>query len=118
MKTSSHRLIATRETLSDLMKCVKAEIFGKDPTYELSIEELPALDAIFPRLGHEVEEDLFTPYPALQIRPDLSEVCLYLHSSGSTGLPKVIPQSHKVQINWAGSRAFEVLHLCTALMTV
>ena len=117
MKTSSHRLIATRETLSDLMKGVKAEIFAKDPTYELSIEELPALDAIFPRLGHEVEEDLFIPYPAVQIRPDLSEVCLYLHSSGSTGLPKVIPQTHKVQINWASSGTLKVLHLRTALTT-
>ena len=104
MKTSSHRLIATRETLVDLVKGVKEVIFAKDPTYELSIEELPALDAIFPRLGREVQEDPFSPYPAIQIRPDLSEVCLYLHSSGSTGLPKVIPESHKVVINWAASR--------------
>ena len=110
MKTSSHRLIATRETLRDLLNGVKAEIF--EPTYELSIEELPALDAIFPRLGHEVEENPFIPYPPIQIRPDLSEVCLYLHSSGSTGLPKVIPQTHKVQINLASSRTFfKVLHL-------
>ena len=115
MKTSSHRLIATRETLSDLMKGVKAEIFAKDPTYELSIEELPALDTIFPRLGHEVEGDSFIPYPAIPIRADPSEVCLYLHSSGSTGLPKVIPQSHKVQINWGQCRTFKVLHLRTAL---
>ena len=50
------------------------------------------------------------------IRPDLSEVCMYLHSSGSTGLPKVIPQSHK--LNWAGSRTFKVLCLCTALTTL
>ena len=118
METSSHRLIATRETLSDLIKGIKAEIFSKDPTYELSIEELPSLDAIFPRLGHEVEEDAFIPYPAIETRPDLSEVCLYLHSSGSTGLPKVIPQSHKVQINWAGSRTFKVLHLRLALTTL
>ena len=118
MKTSAHRLIATRETLSDLMKAVKVEIFAKDPTYELSIEELPALDDIFPRLGHEVEKDLFIPYPAIQIRPDLSEVCLYIHSSGSTGLPKVIPQSHKVQINWASSCTYKVLHLRTALTTL
>lgn len=115
MESSSHRLIATRETLTDLMKAVKAEIFAKDPTYELSIEELPALDAIFPRLGREVAEDEFIPYPAIHIRPALSEVCLYLHSSGSTGLPKVIPQSHEVQINWASSRRFKVLSICALL---
>ena len=114
MKTSSHRLIATRETLSDLMKGVKEEIFAKDPTYELSIEELPALDTIFPRLGREVAEDPFDPYPAM-IRPGLSEVCLYLHSSGSTGLPKAIPHSHEVQINWAAARRFKVFPTCVPL---
>ena len=86
------------------MKGVKEEIFAKDPTYELSIEELPALDTIFPRLGREVKKDPFSSYPARQIRPDLSEVCLYLHSSGSTGPPKVIPQRQEVLINWAASR--------------
>ena len=106
MNSSSHRLIATRETLSDLLKDVKAEIFTKDPTYELSIEELPALDVIFPRLGVEREEDSLTPYPVVAIRPALSDICLYLHSSGSTGLPKVVPQSHKVLINWASARKF------------
>ena len=106
MKSSAHRLVATCETLSDLIKDVKADIFAKDPTYELLIEELPALDVIFPRLGVESEEDPFTPYPAVETRPTLSEVCLYLHSSGSTGLPKVIPQTHKILLNWAGSRKF------------
>ncbi|KAF8816011.1 putative aminoadipate reductase [Phlegmacium glaucopus] len=101
MQSSSHRLIATCETLSDLIKAVKKEIFAKDPTYGLSIEELPSLDVIFPRLGVERKEDPFSPYPAIERRPDLSEVCMYLHSSGSTGLPKLIPQTHKALINWA-----------------
>jgi len=104
--SSSHRLLATCATLSDLIKDVKAEIFAKDPTYELLIEELPALDVIFPRLGLESEGDSFIPYPDIKVRPALSEVCMYLHSSGSTGLPKVIPQTHKALINWAGSRKF------------
>jgi len=106
IQSSSHRLVVTCETLSDLIKDVKAEIFAKDPTYELSIESLPALDVIFPHLGVESEEDPFIPYPAIERRPDLSKVCMYLHSSGSTGLPKVIPQTHRVLINWAGSRKF------------
>jgi len=104
MQSSSHRLVATCETLSNLIKDVKAEIFARDPTYELSIEELPALDVIFPRLGVEIEGDPFIPYPAIETRPALSEVCMYLHSSGSTGLPKCIPQTHKALINWAGYR--------------
>jgi acyl-coenzyme A synthetase/AMP-(fatty) acid ligase len=106
MNSSSHRLVATCETLSDLMKHVKKEIFANDPTYELSIEELPALDLIFPRLGTESEEDSFIPYPDIHSRPALSDVCIYLHSSGSTGVPKIIPQTHEILLNWAGSRKF------------
>ena len=101
IKTSCHHLVATRETLRDLIKDVKADIFVKDPTYELLVDEVPALDVIFPRLGVESEEDPFIPYPAVQTRPALSDICVYLHSSGSTGLPKAIPQSHEIILNWA-----------------
>ena len=103
MKSCSHRLVATCETLRDLIEDVKVEIFAKDPTYELSIEELPALDVIFPRLGVESKKDLFIPYPALETRPAISDICMFLHSSGSTGLPKIIPQTHKTLLNWAAS---------------
>ena len=103
MSSCSHRLVATCETLRDLIEDVKVEIFAKDPTYELSIEELPALDVIFPRLGVESKKDPFIPYPALETRPAISDVCMFLHSSGSTGLPKTIPQTHKTLLNWAAS---------------
>jgi phenylacetate-coenzyme A ligase PaaK-like adenylate-forming protein len=103
MNSCSHRLVATCETLHDLIEDVKAEIFAKDPTYELSIEEVPALDVIFPRLGVENKTDPFISYPALEIRPSISDICLFLHSSGSTGLPKTIPQAQKTVLNWAAS---------------
>ena len=106
MKSCSHRLVATCDTLRDLIEDVKMEIFAKDPTYELSIEELPALDVIFPRLGVESKRDPFIPYPALEIRPAITDVCMFLHSSGSTGLPKTIPQTHKTILNWAASCKF------------
>jgi acyl-CoA synthetase (AMP-forming)/AMP-acid ligase II len=106
MKSSSHRLVATCETLHNLMKDVKAAVFAKDPTYELLIEELPALDVIFPRLGIESEQDPFIPYPTIEPRPAMSEVCMFLHSSGSTGLPSTIPQTHESLLNWAATRTF------------
>lgn len=111
MKSSSHHLVATYQTLGDLIKDVKAEIFARDPTYELSIWESPTLDLIFPRLGVERKEDPFIPYPAVETRPALSEICMYIHSSGSTGLPKVIPQTHKILLNWAASRKFINLYI-------
>ena len=53
----------------------------------------------FPRLGVESKKDLFIPYPALETRPAISDICMFLHSSRSTCLPKIIPQSHKTLLN-------------------
>ena len=113
MNSSAHRLVATCETLRDLIKDVKATIFAMDPTYELSIEELPAFDIIFPRLGVETKEDPFIPYPLIESRPAISDVCMYLHSSGSTGLPKTIPQTNGTLLNWAASCKFIYNHIPT-----
>jgi acyl-coenzyme A synthetase/AMP-(fatty) acid ligase len=70
----------------------------------LSIEEVPLLHEIYPKLGHEKEEDPFEPYPPGP-RPSLDDICIYIHSSGSTSLPKSIPQKFRTLIHWASMRA-------------
>ncbi|CAA7265482.1 unnamed protein product [Cyclocybe aegerita] len=98
-ETSCHRLVATRATLRPLMEDLEKEL-AADPLYALSIEEVPPLFDIFPKLGQEKEEDPFTPYPTAQ-RPSLKEIAMYLHSSGSTGLPKTIAQTFRAIVHWA-----------------
>jgi acyl-coenzyme A synthetase/AMP-(fatty) acid ligase len=81
-----------------------SELAASDPGYELSIEEVPAVETLYPRLGKEKGDDAFEPYPPYTTRPPLSDVAMYLHSSGSTGLPKAIPQTHLILIHWVAFR--------------
>ena len=105
--TSCHRLIATKETLKPLINEIEA-LASCDASYPLSIEEVPSLSQIYPKLGHETLEDTFEPCPEGP-RASMDDILLYLHSSGSTGLPKSIPQTSLSLVHWASFREFCVL---------
>ena len=92
-KASCHRVITTKETLESLLQSVTSALRESDPGYELSIEQVPSLQTLFPRLGQETEQDPFTPYPEIEV--SLNDTAVYLHSSGTTGLPKVIPLTQR-----------------------
>ncbi|KAG6888349.1 hypothetical protein C0995_009042 [Termitomyces sp. Mi166 len=100
-KTSCHRLITTPVTLRSLLDGVKAEITAHALDFELSIEEIPTLHQLYPKLGSETMRDSFQRYPAPTTRPSLSDVAVILHSSGSTGFPKAIYQTHLILSHWA-----------------
>ncbi|KAJ7636277.1 putative aminoadipate reductase [Roridomyces roridus] len=90
--TNSHRLLVTKSSLGPLLDGLVDEL----PTqYGLSIEEIPLQGQIYPHLGHETSTHEFTPYPQPYSRPSIDDVALYLHSSGSTGFPKSIPETHR-----------------------
>ncbi|KAH9475986.1 putative NRPS-like protein biosynthetic cluster [Psilocybe cubensis] len=93
-ETSCHRLITTQETLRPLLDEIKAEL----PS--LVIEEAPPLFDIFPRLGHEKLDDPFEPY-SQGPRAHMDEVAMYIHSSGSTGMPKTIAQTTRILMEWS-----------------
>ncbi|KAJ7760072.1 putative aminoadipate reductase [Mycena maculata] len=99
--TDSHRLLMTKGSLSSLVDSVSADLVAMSPLYELSIQEIPLLGQIYPHLGHETAEHAFVPYPSPATRAKLDAVAMYLHSSGSTGLPKPIPQTHRNLIHCA-----------------
>ncbi|KAF7293886.1 Acetyl-CoA synthetase-like protein [Mycena chlorophos] len=92
--TQIHRLLTTHGSLARLVDGLKEELTTQHASYQLSIEEIPLVSTIYPFLGHETPTDAFTPYPSAGRLPDLHTTALYLHSSGSTGLPKPIPLSH------------------------
>ncbi|KAG6852406.1 hypothetical protein C0991_012301 [Blastosporella zonata] len=100
-KTSCHRLITTPVTLRTLLDGVKAELAADAPDFELSIEEIPSLAQLYPDLGNETAQDPFERYPAPATRPPMSDLAIILHSSGSTGLPKAIYETHLVLSHWA-----------------
>lgn len=85
--------------------------------YELRIEEMPPLDYIYPKLGGAVVCDTFSSYP-IPLQPSSpDDVAIYLHSSGSTGLPKAIPQTNRILCGWAGVGGYQIegFKTCTAL---
>ncbi|KAJ7360791.1 amp-CoA ligase [Mycena albidolilacea] len=95
--TNSHHLLTTKGSLGRLVETLSTDV----PDGELSIEEIPLLGQIYPHLGHETTEDTFVPYPDPEEKIGLDEVALYLHSSGCTGFPKHIPETHRNLIHQA-----------------
>ncbi|KAF8174362.1 hypothetical protein K438DRAFT_1849366 [Mycena galopus ATCC 62051] len=95
----SHRLLTTKSSLGYLLDPVSADFSCMDPPYALSIEEIPLLGQLYPHLSHEKKEHPFKPYPSGTAKID--DLAFYLHSSGSTGLPKCIPQTHRSIIQLA-----------------
>ncbi|KAF7297405.1 General substrate transporter [Mycena indigotica] len=96
-KTSCRRLVSTCVTLAPLLRQINDEL---ESEYGLVVEEMPLLSLIYPHLGHETEQHEFEEYPRPQKTPSLDDVCLYLHSSGSTGMPKAIPETHRGLMQW------------------
>ncbi|KAF8869423.1 putative aminoadipate reductase [Infundibulicybe gibba] len=96
-----HRLVTTRTTLRPFVEGIIAELLDHDPQFSLVIEEVPPLNIIYPRIGAETAADPFKPYPPPPTRPSLDDIALYLHSSGSTGFPKAIPQTHRMLSHWS-----------------
>lgn len=103
-KTDCHHLLATRITLQELLEGISVELQKEEPGYQLLVEEIPSLQEIYPNLGHEREDDPFVPCPSQKERPALTDTAIYLHSSGSTGFPKAIPQTYEILIHWASFR--------------
>ncbi|KAF8956600.1 hypothetical protein BDZ97DRAFT_2062868 [Flammula alnicola] len=97
--TSCHRLLTTYQTLRPLVDEIKSELASTDASYTLTVDEVPPLLEIFPKLGHEKVEHPFEEYPT-GARPPIDDVLMYLHSSGSTGFPKTITQTFKSMAHW------------------
>lgn len=100
-KASCHRLLTNQTTLKTLVDQVRSLVASISPTFELLIEEIPSMADMYPKLSQETGADPFQPYPAAVQRPSLDDICAYLHSSGSTGLPKPIPQTNRIIIETA-----------------
>ncbi|KAF8971811.1 hypothetical protein BDZ97DRAFT_1913708 [Flammula alnicola] len=107
-KTSCHYIFTTHHTLKDLADNVANEFKSTDPDYDLVIKEIPSLFQLFPEfLENPIhdEMDSFAHYPADDRTPDLDDIALYAHSSGSTGLPKAIPKTHRTLVEFAAAPA-------------
>lgn len=101
-----HKLLTTQETLKTLISEITSDLARDSPGFELEVLEMPPVLEIYPKLGHETNEDPFVPYPKPAARAHLDDSVLYLHSSGSTGFPKSIKETYKILAQWASFRGF------------
>ncbi|KZP06375.1 acetyl-CoA synthetase-like protein [Athelia psychrophila] len=105
-KTSCHRIITTSASLGALM----AEVSVLKPTgYDLTVENAPTISQCYPQLGHESSTDPFIPYPEPAAPLGMDTVFLYIHSSGSTGFPKPIPNTSRTMLSWCTSSTISAL---------
>lgn len=106
--------MGTEHKLKSLFDDIKDELSKTEPEFPLHIQEIPAIETLYPYLGQETEEHSFTPYPPEIPRPPLRTLAMYLHSSGSTGYPKVIPQTFEIFSEW--SNYSEDLFFCSTII--
>ncbi|KAJ7153945.1 hypothetical protein C8R43DRAFT_1096467 [Mycena crocata] len=102
LKTGCHRVVATCTTLKPLLAGVEQGTAQADPNFHLNIEKVPSLNEIYPNIGGETEASAFESYGEYT-PPSFDDICIYLHSSGSTGMPKAIPQTHRALMQWASN---------------
>lgn len=98
-KTNCSRIVTLDHAHKPLIDGIRLELQGA----QLTVYEIPTFRYAFPKLGKEVTADSFIPYPPPK-RPDLDSPAIYIHSSGSTGFPKAIPHSHRIQFQWLSQR--------------
>jgi acyl-coenzyme A synthetase/AMP-(fatty) acid ligase len=93
-KTDCHRILTTPRSENTTMDALIDAIREECPSnFSLSVEYILHPDAIYSRLGRESHDDTFEAYPPK--KRSLEDVAIYLHSSGSTGFPKPIPETFK-----------------------
>ena len=111
-KTSCTRILTTSPSLGGLI----SQVIALAP---FKVEESPTISQCYPFLGHETASHSFESYPALSDELDLDRVIFYLHSSGSTGFPKPIPQTSRTVLSWfsLGTLLFTFFVNTRSLMT-
>jgi acyl-coenzyme A synthetase/AMP-(fatty) acid ligase len=73
----------------------------------MQVAEMPSPSYIYPKFWGVAASDSLYPSPSQSSSPD--HVALYLHSSGSTGLPKVVPHTNRTTGSWAAFSMFTIM---------
>jgi acyl-CoA synthetase (AMP-forming)/AMP-acid ligase II len=91
------------------MESVEVEFKNTDPNYEIAITEIPSLYQLYPQFSdtpiNDGLDNLTISGDSCQPAIKPTDIAVYLHSSGSTGLPKPIPKSHRILVEHITARA-------------
>ncbi|KAG5724635.1 L-aminoadipate-semialdehyde dehydrogenase [Termitomyces sp. T112] len=97
-KVACHRLLINNSLLPFVIAAVNTSL---SDCYEVLIEEIPSISIVYPRLAYEAAAHPFQRYPDPPRRLSATDICMILHSCGSTGSPRAIPLTHRY---WIQSR--------------
>ena len=101
---SSCSLVLTQSSLKHLLATAK----GSSATTSTAIRilDLPDLREIYPQFGTEKHTVKFEAEdtPSSTTTWSDNDTALYLHSAGSTGLPKAIRITRRMVVHWINSR--------------
>lgn len=99
-RTSCHCII-TQPMFQPVVNTVRSKLEANN--FILRVEELPALGHIFPRFCETSSAAMVESFPPISRTISSEDIVVYLHSSGSTGFPKPIPQRHRAMIQWCSA---------------
>lgn len=100
-KTNCHRIVVS-PFVAPLVSAIQKILVSKN--YEIKIDQLPTIRSVFPTLYPDAVDSEVSEYPASTKPSSPNDVTLILHSSGSTGFPKPIPQTNKTMLQWCQVR--------------
>ncbi|GJE88919.1 acetyl-CoA synthetase-like protein [Phanerochaete sordida] len=96
------RHIISQPALDPLVADIQRQLASQK--VHVNIRPLPALLDIFPSFGSELKNpSAAIPFPPPSKPHAMDDVVVYLHSSGSTGFPKPIPQTQRTMLEWCAS---------------
>lgn len=102
-KTNSRRIISDN-SLNALTSSIESQFSAKGGS--VNVVALPSLQSIFPAINEDDPNQTpdVLPYPPSATVPQPNDLVFYVHSSGSTGFPKPIPQTQKTLLQWSQIR--------------
>lgn len=102
LESTGCRRLITQSSMTSLIADVESRMHAKG--FLLTVDELPSLPLAYPHLfGEQDHQVRCEPYPPLSAASNLDELCIFIHSSGSTGFPKPIPIKHKMTLQFCRS---------------
>lgn len=104
-KTSCHRIIS-QNAFTPLVSAVQTQLAAQ--SFALEQSDLPDIYQIFPELQIAAASPV-APFPKSSVPHNPDDIVLYIHSSGSTGLPKPVPQRHINTLQWCSARTFSTI---------
>lgn len=99
-KTGCH-CVVSQPAFTPIITDIKSQL--EHEQFDVQLIDLPGLHDIFPEFSGKQNTTPVEPFPPPRKPHDMDDMVLYIHSSGSTGFPKPIPQRQRTVLQWASS---------------